>query len=78
MRLALNRYTNREALSRRTTELRSLLETAQRDLRVLDTLRLNDEFSRATQAEMASKERLQKGHERFGCARKAEAVANAV
>jgi chromosome segregation protein len=76
--LALTRDANREALDRRTAELRSLLEAAQRDLRVLETLRLNDELSRATQAETVSKQRLQKGHERFGRTRKAEAVATAI
>ena len=51
---------------------------AQRDLRVLDTLRLNSELSRAFQAEAATKERLQRGQERFGRARKAEGVATAL
>ena len=69
---------NHEILDRRTAELRTILETAQRDLRVLDTLRLNDELSRATQGEAVSKERLRKGQERFGRARKAEAVATAL
>lgn len=76
--LALAVDINRETLVQRTAELRTIRETAQRDLRVLDTLRLNDELSRATEAETVSRERLQKGQERFGRARKAEAVATAI
>ena len=68
----------REDIDRRTADLRKQLEAAQRDLRILDTLRLNDELSRASQVEAVSKERLQKGQERFGRARKAEALATAM
>ena len=76
--LSLSPSVTYEDIQRRTAELRGQLEIAQRDLRVLDTLRLNDELSRATQAEAAAKERLQRGQERFGRARKAEGVATAV
>jgi chromosome segregation protein len=76
--LSLKTDINVEGLDRRSGELRSRLEVAQRDLRVLDTLRLNSELSRALQAEATAKERLQRGQERFGRARKAEGVATAL
>ncbi len=76
--LSLSVVNDNETLDLRTNELRQMLETARRDLRILDTLRLNDELAKATQSEVNAKGRLQKGQERFGRARKAETVATAL
>ena len=65
-------------LDRRAADLRVSLEGAQRDLRVLDTLRLNTELNKSLQAQQVAKERLARGQERFGRARKAEATAAAL
>jgi chromosome segregation protein len=65
-------------LDRHAAVLRVSLEGAQRDLRVLDTLRLNTELNKSLQALQVAKERLARGQERFGRARKAEATAAAL
>ena len=67
-----------EIIDRRVGELRVSLETAQRDLRILDTLRINDELAKAMQVEQVAKERLARGQERFSRARKVEATASAL
>ncbi|BBD41310.1 chromosome segregation protein SMC (plasmid) [Aminobacter sp. Y103A] len=67
-----------EDIDRRAALLGVSLENAQRDLRILDTLRLNSELAKAMQAEQVAKERLARGQERFGRARKAEATAAAL
>ena len=67
-----------EVIQARSREIHSELETAQRDLRILETLRLNDDFARATQAELSSRLRLQRGQERFGRARRVETTAAAL
>jgi chromosome segregation protein len=50
----------------------------QKDLRILDTLRLSGELERALRAEAEAKERLARAQERSGRARKAEATAQAL
>jgi chromosome segregation protein len=65
-------------LDRHAAVLRVSLEGAQRDLRILDTLRLNTELDKSLQAQQVAKERLARGQERFGRARKAEATAAAL
>jgi chromosome segregation protein len=67
-----------EQINARSTQLRQELETAQRDLRVLETLRLNIELEHARQEESRAKERLSTAQERAGRARKAEAMAQAL
>ena len=69
---------NLQVISARTQELSRNINEARYDLRILETLRFNDELARTLQAETAAKDRLQKGQERFGRTRKAEAVATAV
>ena len=67
-----------EVIQARSREIHSELETAQRDLRILENHRLNDDFARATQAELSSRLRLQRGQERFGRARRVETTAAAL
>jgi hypothetical protein len=67
-----------EQINARSTQLRQELETAQRDLRVLETLRLNIELEHARQEESRAKERLSAAQERAGRSRKAEAIAQAL
>jgi chromosome segregation protein len=62
----------------RTDVLRGLMESAQRDLRILDTLRLNVELAKSLEAQQVAKDRLARGQERFGRARKVEATAAAL
>lgn len=74
----LGELQNLEQLNVRTSQLRQGLETAQRDLRVLETLRLNAELEHAKQEESRARERLSAAQERAGRARKAEAMAQAL
>lgn len=67
-----------EQVTERIASLRQAREVAQKDLRVLETLRLNADFERAQRAEADSKTRLLRAQERFGRARKAEAGAQAL
>lgn len=67
-----------EQLSARAEQLRATLELAQRDLRVLETVRLNTELEHAKREEARAKERLAAAQERAGRARKAEATAQAL
>lgn len=64
-----------ETTASRLAELRQSLDLAQRDLRILDTLRLNSELERAQRAETDLKTRLSKNQERLGRARNAETIA---
>lgn len=59
-------------------ELSERLSEAQRDLRVLETVRLNSELEKAKRDEAQARERLTSAQERAGRARKAEAIANAL
>ena len=68
----------RERVSEQIAVLRRSLDVAQRDLRVLDTLRLNVELERVQRAEADARGRLARVQERFGRARKAEAAAQAL
>jgi chromosome segregation protein len=62
----------------RQAELRKALENAQKDLRILETLRLSGDLVRAQRAEAEAKDRLARTQERFGRALKAEATAQAL
>lgn len=67
-----------EQINTRSAHLRQELDAAQRDMRILETLRLNSELERAKQEESRAKERLAAAQERAGRARKAEATAQAL
>ncbi|MFC5488880.1 hypothetical protein [Dokdonella soli] len=67
-----------EHVAKRIAQLRQDFESAQRDLRVLETLRLGNDLERAQREEAHAKERLALAQERAGRARKAEAVAQAL
>jgi chromosome segregation protein len=59
-------------------ELRTAIGTAQRDLRIVETLRFSGDLERAQRAESEAKDRLTRTQERFGRARRAEAAARAL
>jgi energy-coupling factor transporter ATP-binding protein EcfA2 len=67
-----------EQVALRIVQLRQDLESAQRDLRVLETLRLSNDLERAQSEEAHAKDRLALAQERAGRTRKAEAVAQAL
>lgn len=67
-----------EQVEARTGELRQTLEAAQRDLRVLETLRLNVDLERAQHAEADARIRLTRAQEQFGRARKVMTNAKAL
>ncbi|WP_430418957.1 AAA family ATPase [Phenylobacterium sp.] len=54
------------------------LAASERDLQIVDTIRLNGELARSTQSEAMANDRLQKGQQRLGRARKAESNAAAL
>ncbi len=62
----------------RIAQLRQEVGSAERDMRVLETLRLNAELENAKHEESRAKERLVAAQERSGRARKAEARAQAL
>ena len=62
----------------RIAKLRQNLDLAQKDLRILETLRLSGGLESAQRAEADAKNRLARAQERFGRARKAEANAQAL
>lgn len=68
----------RDQIEERTAHLRQSLDSAQKDLRILETLRLNAELERAQQAESDAQTRLARAQERFGRARKGLASAQAL
>ena len=76
--LGLEPDVGRQRVSERIAVLRRSLDIAQRDLRVLDTLRLHSELERAQRAEADTGSRLARAQEKFGRARKAETVAQAL
>ena len=67
-----------EQLDARSTQLRQEMEAAQRDMRILETLRLNTELEHAKQEKTRAEERLSAAQERAGRVRKAEAMAQAL
>jgi chromosome segregation protein len=67
-----------DQLLSRNSELRAGLNAVQRDLRLLDTLRLSAELDKAQRGLLDANSRLSKAQERFGRARKAEAGAQAL
>lgn len=67
-----------ELLRARIKQSLEALELAQRDLRILETVRLNTELEQAKREELRAKERLAAAQERTGRARKAEASAQAL
>jgi chromosome segregation protein len=67
-----------EQISERQAELRETLSSAQRDLRILETLRFSDALDRAQRAEAGAKDRLARTQERFSRALKADATARAL
>ncbi len=62
----------------RAAQLRQILEAAQKDLRILETLRLNTQLELAQRAEVDAKNRLARAQEKFGRARRAETSAQAL
>jgi chromosome segregation protein len=64
--------------SARLAELGQMLTVAQKDLRVLETLRLSGELERAQRVGAEAKDRLARTQERFSRARRAEAIAQAL
>lgn len=69
---------NLEQVNARWAQRNQELESAQRDMRVLETLRLSAELEHAKQVESRSMERLAAAQERAGRARKAESTAQAL
>src|SRR3546814_12933447 len=67
-----------EQLGLRSEQHRESLDLAQRDLRILETVRLNAELEQAKKEESRANERLAAAQERTGRARKAEASAQAL
>ena len=67
-----------ESLSSRLATLRASVEAAEVDLRVIETLRVNQQLETAKQAEATTRVRLEKAQERFGRARKVETNASAL
>jgi chromosome segregation protein len=65
------------AIRQQANHLREILDQAQRDLRVLDTLRFNSELERAQKIASEVTARLSRAQDRLGRAQKAEAVAQA-
>jgi chromosome segregation protein len=65
-------------LSARRLELQQLVEAAQNDLRILETLKLSGELERAQRADADAKTRLTRTQERFSRALKAESTAQAL
>lgn len=70
--------TSANQISTRIAQLREVLIVAQRDLRILETLRLNAELERALRAEADAKTRLARAQEKLGRALKTEASAQAL
>lgn len=66
-----------DAIRQRANHLRETLEEAQRDLRVLDTLRFNRELERAQGIASEVAARHSRAQDRLGRAQKSEAVAHA-
>lgn len=67
-----------ETLSSHLAVLRASAHAAEVDLRVIETIRLNQQLEAAKQAEVAARVRLENAQERFGRARKAETNAGAL
>ena len=65
-------------LASRISTVRSAVEAAEKDLRILDTLRLNDALERAQKAEADAKTRVAKAQDRFGKARRVDSGAQAL
>jgi hypothetical protein len=67
-----------EILTARIRESQQAIASAQRDLRIVDTLRLSASFEQAQRSRSDARFRLARAQERFGRARKAEAAARAL
>lgn len=76
--LGLSSDVTLDNLSSRLTTLRTTVEAAEVDLRVIETLRLNQQLMTAKQNEAITKDRVKKAQERFGRARKVEVTASAL
>lgn len=76
--LGIAATTTVEEITAREAMLRQSLDAAQKDLRILETLRLNLDLERAQHAEAEAKSRLTRAQERFGRARKAATGAQAL
>lgn len=74
----LDGHETSEQVSAREEQLREALELAQRDLRILETIRLNTDLEHAKREEARAKERLVAAQGRAGRARKAETAAQAL
>jgi chromosome segregation protein len=67
-----------DQIESRRAELRRTIETVQRDMRILETLRLSGDLERAQRAEAEARDRLARAQERYGRARRAEAIAQSL
>ena len=67
-----------DQIETRLAELRETIDAVQKDLRILETLRLSGGLERAQHADADAKHRLARAEERFGRARKAQAAAQAL
>lgn len=67
-----------DAVRAKSEQARYELEQAQKDLRVLDTIRLSSELERAQKAEAEAKSRLAKAQDRLGRSQRAEGIAQAL
>jgi chromosome segregation protein len=76
--LGIAATTTVEEITTREALLRQSLDAAQKDMRILETLRLNLDLERAQHAEADAKSRLTRAQERFGRARKAATGAQAL
>jgi chromosome segregation protein len=68
----------REQVEERLAALTRQIEVAERDIRVLETIRLSEGLERAQRAENEAKSRLARAQDRFGRARKAEVNCQAI
>lgn len=77
-KLGLGKEATMEDILAHTQLLQNKLEIAQRDFRVLETLRFSSELEKVKQLEIDATSRLMKAQERFGKARKALSGAQAL
>ncbi|MEJ0076000.1 MAG: hypothetical protein WDO17_11230 [Alphaproteobacteria bacterium] len=68
----------RDRIAERMRQRRRILEQAQNNLRIIETLRLSGELERTQRINSTSRSRVARAQDRFGRARKAEAFARAL
>lgn len=76
--LAVASVESREGLKQVIAELHSSVQRAEKDVRVLETLRLNEALETALRKESEAKTRLARAQEQFGRSRKAETGCQAL